>query len=243
MQVPDDRTIVDVWERLFVASPTRRAVELAALTSGVASDDVARWPIGRRDTALLDARAAMFGPSAPCYVQCPYCAAEHEFEIDLRAIRSAPEPLVAQTELACDRFAITLRLPTSEDLLAIERADDIDDGLGALLARCVVHADLAGDRVESSRLPPTVIDAIAEAIDRSDPGADISFALTCHDCAQPWDAPFDIAAYLWREIDIVARRCLLQVDALARAYGWTEATILGLSSMRRRAYLELVGGV
>lgn len=242
MRVPDDSAIVDAWERLAVASPTRRAVELAALTSGVASDDVARWPIGRRDTALLDARAAMFGPSAPCYVQCPHCAAEHEFEIDLRAIRSEPEHLVAQTDVSCDSFAVTLRLPTSEDLLAIERADDVDDGLGALLVRCVVHASVAGDGVDPRRLPPVVVDAIARAIDSADPGADISFALTCHDCAQPWDAPFDIASYLWREIDIAARRCLQQVDALARAYGWTEATILGLSSMRRRAYLELVGG-
>jgi hypothetical protein len=34
----------------------------------------------------------------------------------------------------------------------------------------------------------------------------------------------------------------MEVDALARAYGWREADILALSPARRAAYLELARG-
>jgi hypothetical protein len=35
---------------------------------------------------------------------------------------------------------------------------------------------------------------------------------------------------------------LLDVDALARAYGWSEPQVLALSATRRAAYLQLIGG-
>ncbi len=37
-----------------------------------------------------------------------------------------------------------------------------------------------------------------------------------------------------------AEQSLVEVDALARAYGWTEAEIMQLSPTRRAAYLQLV---
>ena len=51
----------------------------------------------------------------------------------------------------------------------------------------------------------------------------------------------DVVGFFWREIQSAARRVVLEVDALARAYGWSEAAILGMSSARRNLYLELVG--
>mgnify|MGYP001788484044 CR=1 FL=1 len=36
-----------------------------------------------------------------------------------------------------------------------------------------------------------------------------------------------------------AERVLLDVDALARCYGWTESEVLRLSPTRRAAYLQL----
>ena len=48
---------------------------------------------------------------------------------------------------------------------------------------------------------------------------------------------------LWSELQSRAERLLLDVDALARAYGWTEPEILALSSTRRAAYLQLTGAL
>jgi hypothetical protein len=42
------------------------------------------------------------------------------------------------------------------------------------------------------------------------------------------------------KIDMLARRLLREVDALARVYGWSEAAILALPATRRQAYLEIV---
>ena len=69
-----------------------------------------------------------------------------------------------------------------------------------------------------------------------------NLALACPGCGHEWTAPFDIAAYLWEDIEDCARRLLRQVHDIARAYGWTEDTILSLSARRRRMYLEAITG-
>ena len=68
----------------------------------------------------------------------------------------------------------------------------------------------------------------------ADPMADIHLALNCPSCEHKWEAPFDIVAFLWREISAAARRLLREVHTLASAYGWTETEILALSPARRR---------
>ena len=51
----------------------------------------------------------------------------------------------------------------------------------------------------------------------------------------------DIAPALWAEVQAAAERSLLEVDALAREYGWSEAEVMALPHARRAAYLQLVG--
>ena len=46
----------------------------------------------------------------------------------------------------------------------------------------------------------------------------------------------------WAELDAWARRLLLDVHTLARAYGWSERDILQLTETRRQFYLNLIGG-
>ncbi|HJQ82925.1 MAG TPA: GNAT family N-acetyltransferase, partial [Candidatus Binatia bacterium] len=53
-------------------------------------------------------------------------------------------------------------------------------------------------------------------------------------------APLDVGRLLWEKVQIAAERLLLDVDALARAYGWTEREILSLSPGRRAAHLQIV---
>ena len=76
----------------------------------------------------------------------------------------------------------------------------------------------------------------------ADPQADVELALSCPACGHAWPAAFDIASFLWTEVDAWARVLLHEIHALASAYGWREADILALSPRRRRAYLELIGG-
>jgi hypothetical protein len=50
----------------------------------------------------------------------------------------------------------------------------------------------------------------------------------------------DIASFLWTELNVHAKRVLGEVDAFARAYGWSESEVLRMSRARRQSYLELI---
>ena len=91
------------------------------------------------------------------------------------------------------------------------------------------------------RLPDDVSEAVVTEIARRDPQGDIRFDLVCPDCSHQWEAIFDIVSFAWNEISAWAGRLLRQVHALARAYGWSEAQVLALSSFRRQMYLEMLG--
>ena len=54
-------------------------------------------------------------------------------------------------------------------------------------------------------------------------------------------APLDVGRLVWREVaGARPSGCSLDIDALARAYGWTEADVLALTPMRRAAYLQML---
>jgi hypothetical protein len=86
-----------------------------------------------------------------------------------------------------------------------------------------------------------IVDRIEAELERCDPGAVLAFALDCPDCGHAWQAVIDIAPALWAEVQAAAERSLLEVDALAREYGWSEAEVLALPHARRAAYLQLAG--
>ena len=89
-------------------------------------------------------------------------------------------------------------------------------------------------------LPPEIVDAAVARIAELDPQADTQLAVNCAQCGVQNRVPFDIAAFLWREIEDFAVRIMRDVHALASAYGWDERRILEMNPMRRRCYLEML---
>ena len=175
--------------------------------------------MGRRDEFLLALREECFGTAFPCLVSCPSCGEELELELSSGDLR----PSQADASLAVD--GCEFRAVTSRDLLeATSRR--------GLLERCV-----AGE------LSDAVLAALPDALAAADPQADVRVDLDCAVCGHRWASPFDIAAYLWTELEACARRLLYDVHALALAYGWSEAEVLAVSPGRRRRYLELAGTV
>jgi hypothetical protein len=104
-------------------------------------------------------------------------------------------------------------------------------------------ADGMGSRADGVgvELPQGVRDAISARMEALDPNALLSFAVTCPDCAHAWRAPLNVGEAFWTELQTSVERTLLEVDALARAYGWTEPQVLALTATRRAAYLQLAG--
>ncbi len=233
----DAAGLIGVWEDAITEAPPARAVML--LARAWPGHDWSRTPIGIRDRWLLRLRERLFGPAMPAIATCPACAATLELELmttDL--IADAPEPPAEGLSLVQDDVTVRYRLPDTLDLLTAAAAP-VDIRAAVLLDRCVIKVTRAGAPIP---LPPTLRGAIAAGMAEADPQADPRLALACPGCGHEWTAPFDIAAYLWEDIEDCAHRLLRQVHDIARAYGWTEDTILRLSARRRRMYLEAITG-
>lgn len=238
--------LLAVWERGRHQDPLERALTLwrAADAGGDRSDEErATAPLGRRDAALLTLRIDTFGPHAECFVACPSCAASLEFALDLSAMLLADPDDGAEggpPALRVDGWEIRFRLPGSRDVAAVAR--EAEPWL-ALARRCVVGAVHGEAPVDPATLPPALAHALDAAMARLDPQADLSLRAGCAACGAEWTGRLDVAAFLWREVEVAADRLLWEVDALARVYGWTEDAILALSPARRRSYLYRVGAL
>jgi hypothetical protein len=87
---------------------------------------------------------------------------------------------------------------------------------------------------------PSVRARVAERIAELDPQANIALNLNCGACGHEWDSQFDPAAFLFREVESYVARLTNEVHLLARAYAWSEESILSMGATRRRRYLDLV---
>jgi hypothetical protein len=183
---------------------------------------------------LLRLRTLVFGSSAAGFAECPQCAGRIEFPIDTTALLQPKVSGTAPHELEIDGTRLRFRLPTSHDLAVTVAARDASQALREVIARCVVAVDPPTD------WPNDTVAALGRAMLQADPQAEITLAISCPSCGHAWEMLFDIAHFFWNEIAAEARRILREIDALARAYGWSEREILGLSAARRQSYLELV---
>jgi hypothetical protein len=240
--------LLAVWEQGQGRSPI--ACALLLLTAASPDLSPAKLSIGRRDALLLSLREWLFGSRLVSLAVCPGCSRSVEVGFDLSEVRVAADG--AQPEALTVRsggYEARFRLPNSEDLEAVvtdAKTAAAGSAPGSLLSRCLLEARRTGRKqpstpVESAReLPPALVAAIAEKMEQADPQANVRLNLSCADCGRRWQAVFDIASYLWSEIDHWARRVLRETHLLASAYGWREADILAMSALRRRLYLEMV---
>jgi hypothetical protein len=192
-------------------------------------------PIGERDSRLFDLRERLFGSRLTSTVTCSSCGETLEMVMDAADIRRAGDarPAVQFTIMIGDR-SITIRFPTTRDLLAIRDAPDPEGARRRLAVRCIV-AGLDPD--EPSAATDEVVEAIETAL-ATDPRADIELEATCPACGSPSRSVFDIAAFLRAELDAWSRRTLHEVAVLATSFGWHERDILAMSAWRRRYYVE-----
>ena len=248
MAVPSTQHLLAAWERgRAVPRQAERALALlCAVHADVPRATVAALPIGERDRRLLSLREDMFGPELKALTACPDCRASLELEFEAGDFGSASreditgEAATDPLSFSLDGYDVVFRLPNSLDVLALRDGDGDDQNRLRLLQRLVLRASRGDEEFPASRLPSALVAALEGRLSLEDPHADIRLNLTCAACAARWQVPFDIASYLWNEVDAWALRLLRDVHRLARAYGWREADILALSSARRQCYLDLL---
>ena len=229
MQRTSARQLLESWEALQGQPMPMRAAGLAALLTGRSLPDVLRWSIPRRDRALFDFRGQMFGERVDAVIPCPNCAEHLEMQISLAQI--APSKTRARKSrfrtLRVDGASVRCRAPNSADLLTIAASRDVAEARAQLIARCIQSED------------PELRERAA-ALLAGEPADDVELNLTCPACGHTWQAPFDIANFVWRELDDWAQRTLREIHVIAGAYGWREDEILRLSARRRQMYVEMI---
>ncbi len=234
--------LLDVWEYGLDQPLARRTLTLlAAACPETPLEELAELSIGQRDGRLLQLRERLFGPRLTAVAACPACGERLESTFhaaDIGVNRS--EAVAVSRSIDIGGYHMTFRLPSSSDLLALAGAPEAETARRILLDRClsdIRNAD--GLALKSDALPGHVAALLGAHMAALDPLADIELQLACPACHHQWTAIFDIASFLWKEINAWAQRTLRDVHRLARVYGWREADVLALTPTRRRIYLEL----
>jgi hypothetical protein len=240
---PSVSGLLDAWERGLAQSPLDRAITLlAAICPDRSREELADASVGRRDAALLTLREWTFGTSVLCLAACPACGDQLELAFETADIRVPPDPAGDQhPTLDVEGHAVVARPPTTRDLARLSADGSIDENRRRLLEQCVLTARHGDEALAVADLPDGVVDAVAAWLGEIDPQADVQLDLRCPSCEHGWQAPFDIASFLWSELGGWAARLLREIHGLALTYGWSERDILALSPARRAIYLAMAG--
>lgn len=244
-----DEDMLRIWEIGLRQHPVERALTMLA----VALPEVPRsaflaLSVGQRDTYLLSIHERTFGGRFAGYTVCPWCREQLEFTVDsagpagLRVGTVLLEETGKVWQFFIDGYELHTHLPNSLDLQALLKCQHLAEAREVLLQRCILQAFCAGAEVARDALPEAVIVAIGEYLVQYDPQSEVRLDFRCPDpaCDHSWDAVFDIGTFLWTEILAHARRLLREIAALATTYGWREADILSMSTVRRQFYLEMI---
>jgi hypothetical protein len=230
-----DEALLALWER-GLSHPVH------ARGDALLQNEAPPRSLGERTVRLLKLHSTFFGRHVDLLSHCPQCDSVAQFTSDCEQLM-AHMPLIADDaphRLELDDLEIQFRLPVGADLAAAAGGDSDEHFARYVLQRCVLSCTRAGKGVELSAVPDAVLDALSRRIEHLDPGSTISFAVECPQCGTRWNAPLDVGRLVWQKVQVAAERLLLDIDALARTYGWTEDEVLRLSPARRAAYLQIV---
>jgi hypothetical protein len=235
MQHLTDAIILWLWDNIADVPHPRKAVWICHAAGLGTPQEIAGWPIGSRDAALVQLRMMTFGPRVECVDMCPSCAQTAEMNIHLSAILSdAPHEIATSVAIPFGAFGREIRVPTTIDIEYVLSESLPGTYRQKMLRRCLGSGDMAIDKSE--------YDALELLLEQNDPLADIRFELECPSCKHRWNSLFDIVSLLWNEISSYARKLLYDIHTIALAYHWPEKEIVSLSRARRAFYLECIEG-
>lgn len=241
MPRPGANELLALWEAGLGHSAARRALAmLECAFPDRTHAELARLPLGQRDALLLGVRQRTLGEALEAVTDCPACGEKVEVSMSCASLIGADELVPFDETLSVDGYELTLQLPGSAELIAIESCGDVDEATTELTTRCIHSAYRDGKAVATAELPVDVVAAAIQRLAEGDPQAETVFALCCPACDEHWSCELDVAGFFWKELRAHALRLLDDVHLLASAYGWNEAEILALSPLRRESYLERV---
>jgi hypothetical protein len=227
--------LLAAWEATVAVPELARGPALVA-EAGLADDLDAALDLPLGESAALAARlhADAFGDEVEGLVTCEPCGTVLDVSVPLAEL---PAPRGDATVVVAPGGELRVRAPTTRDLLA---ARDSPDPAQALLAACVTGA--GGAPADPDALDEASLALVDDAAEELAGAAAIVVRVACPECGAAVAAPLDVGALLAERVARAAAEALGEVAELAAAFGWSEAEVLALTPLRRRAYVELVRG-
>ena len=192
--------------------------------------------VGDREALLLHVRKLTFGDNVSCVLTCPARECGGKMDLDLKVSALFARHVAAPAdryETVIEGRTVGFRLLNGAD--QEEAAAATGGGLAAaadlLLRRAVIDGDAPWETLRRE-LPQRMAEL--------DPQAEILLSATCPVCGSAFAATFDAGSYLCRELSAQRGSLYTEVHHLAFHYHWSEAEILGMSTRKRRRYLELL---
>lgn len=232
MGAPTAAQLIALWDRSSGAPAHRRLERLLAATEPQAALD--SDTLGGRNRRLLALHGALSDSPLEARLRCAACQTDNEFAVPAAAILACPAPdPAARVRIGTGRGRLTFRLPSMSDIHAVNGAR-AEEALARIVARCRVGP---GD----GEPPGTVVlERLATRFEALDPAARIVVDLRCAECRAALRASVDIAEFVAAAVDLIVDGLLRQIDAIARAYGWSERAILALPGERRATYVAMI---
>lgn len=229
--------LLAVWEQGLRLHPLDRGLLLlGAGTPSVPYENLADWPLGRRNRVLAEMRCAAFGPRMEAWTTCAECGEKLEIEINAGMIANGTTDANGGEDEVVMVNGRSYRLPTGRDLARATAEVDAQRAAARILEACRIDA---GESWEWSQEEQ---EEVGQQMALADPMAEILIDIRCPICGHESSETFDISTFFWEELEARAKRILGEIHALASAYGWTEREVLSLSDNRRAMYVEMVRG-
>lgn len=234
----DGHALLALWEGALAQPESRRGDAVLQLAC---AEEAPACTLGQRNLRLAALHAHLFGRGLDLLSHCPGCGTVAQFSGDCAALLddAGAAPDEAPHRIEADGFTLAFRLPAGADVQAAAEMGGGEVFARHLLERCVLDCTRQGEPCEPHDLPLAVLDRLSQRMEALDPAARVSFALACPHCASRWDAQLDLGGLLWQKLQAAAERLLLDVDTLARHYGWSEAEVIAMSPTRRAAYVQM----
>lgn len=206
-----------------VTGATERAAagDAQALLGSLIGDRAGRLTVGDRDRLLADLYGVLYGSDVLADARCTVCQARYELRFSLTALVASRQPdgSAEGDPPTVEVGDARLRLPLASDL-----AGDAE----GLIRRLTVAGDAPSP------------DAAEAALEAADPALELDLSGTCPDCETTQAVPFSMAGFLGAALARDQRFLMREVHLLARSYGWSLESILGLARTERQDFVRLI---
>ncbi len=249
----DEAFLMEIREALLPAQQTT-AILVRCLTklgpfSKATPEMVRALNIGDRDALMLHLRRITLGERLECILTCPEKSCEEKMDLSLNIGDLLSQPycrpqLWHKSSIIEDDqcYEVRFRLPNGGDqeAAALQAIRSPGTAIDLLLSRCV-NMVRSNEGAILDCIPSVIYQQLSDTMAKLDPQAEIILKMMCPACNRSFSAAFDPAEYLIHELtENTLDRLYREVHLLAYHYKWSEAEVLGMTSRKRRRYIELL---